>query len=114
MKNPITLMKRSASNFLRDAAAKIMHSYEEYLTHDRTYDEGEHALDPKNFKAFHDAGKSAATHLETVLKIGTAADVKKGEEDQTPTLEKEYEAVQMQIRHLHKGKFEKNCTQNPR
>ena len=110
MKNPITLMTQSASNFLRSAAAKIMYSYEQYLIHERkgTEENPYDPYDPKNFKAFHDAGKSAATHLETVLKIGNNTDVKDSNaEEERAEMAKEYDQVQHQIRHLHKKKKER-------
>ena len=104
MTNPITLMKQSAAQFLRQAAATIMKSYEDYLTFDRPQSDDYDPFDPKTFKAFHDGGKSAASHLETVLKIGSAAEPEgnKNEDDaERIRIATEYDAVKAQIR-LHK------------
>lgn len=99
MTNPITTMTYSVTEFLKSATATIMKSYEDYLLHDHKEMEG-HQLEPKNFKAFHDGGKSAASHLEYVLKIGKASGT--SDDDTIERMQKiraqEYEAVKNEIR----------------
>ena len=68
MKNLSDDMRERAARFLKAAANIVMRSYGQYLkaSEDPTTDKIKKAAE---FKAFHDAGKSAPSHLEVIMKL---------------------------------------------
>ncbi len=80
MKNFTKIIHRRVAQFLNEATATVVHSYERYLKNDLPKTEGEPPKEPEEFKKFHDAGKSAASHLETLLKLANATDTSKEEQ----------------------------------
>ena len=74
MENFTKTIKKRVSQFLNEATAAVVHSYSRYLGSDLPEDLEDNSKGPKNFKEFHDAGKSAASHLESLLKLAKATD----------------------------------------
>lgn len=61
-------MRTRIAEFLPDALASALTSYQLFL-------QREHAEDPKNFKAHHDACKVAIAHVELLIKLAQWADL---------------------------------------
>lgn len=74
MENFTKVIKKRISQFLNSATAAVVHSYERYLSSDFPDDIEDESKKPEEFKKFHDAGKSAASHLESLLKLAKATD----------------------------------------
>jgi len=74
MPNHIKTIKKKLIEFLNSATTTVIQSYGRYLSEDLPTDENEPAKAPGEFKKYHDAGKSAATHLESLMKLVNAAD----------------------------------------
>jgi hypothetical protein len=73
MENYTKRIKERVSRFLNGATAAVVRSYGCYLKNhlSKVPDESKESED---FKKFHDAGKSAASHLESLLKLTNATD----------------------------------------
>ena len=87
MKNPTKSIKQRIAKFLHQATSVVLRSYERYLSSDLPEDLNDEPKQPSEFKKFHDAGKSAASHLESLLKLAHATD--DSEEQQKKSEEKE-------------------------
>jgi tRNA C32,U32 (ribose-2'-O)-methylase TrmJ len=72
MKNYTKAVKERIARFLNSATSVVLHSYERYLSSDLPEDIEDESKSPEAFKKFHDAGKSAASHLESLLKLAHA------------------------------------------
>lgn len=73
MKDPTKIIKHRIAQFLNKATAVVVHSYERYLSTDMPEELDDPSKLPDQFKKFHDAGKSAASHLESLMKLANAA-----------------------------------------
>ena len=73
MKDPTQIIKHRIAQFLNKATAVVVHSYERYLSSDIPEELDDPSKLPDQFKKFHDAGKSAASHLESLMKLANAA-----------------------------------------
>ncbi len=74
MENFTKTIKKRVSQFLNEATTAVVHSYARYLGSDLPENLKDPSKGPKTFKEFHDAGKSAASHLESLLKLAHATD----------------------------------------
>lgn len=74
MTNITKTIKNKIADFLHDAASTVLHSYGRYLGSDLPEKVGDPSKKPEDFKKFHDAGKAAASHLESLLKLANATD----------------------------------------
>ena len=99
MENFTTTIKRRIAQFLNKATAVVVYSYERYLGSDLPEGPDDEAKAPEAFKKFHEAGKSAASHLESLLKLADAtADPAEAERDRQ---NKAREAMQKAHDELH-------------
>lgn len=74
MTNYTKTIKQRIAKFLNSATATVVHSYERYLGEDLPETLEDKSKQPESFKKYHDAGKSAASHLESLLKLANATD----------------------------------------
>ena len=81
MKDTTKIIKKRVAQFLNGATTVVVQSYERYLKTDLPETLEDESKRPEEFKKFHDAGKSAASHLETLMKLANAADDPEGRED---------------------------------
>ncbi|MCK5285361.1 MAG: hypothetical protein KAJ86_07235 [Alphaproteobacteria bacterium] len=110
MENLTKRISMRIAQFLNSATAAVVYSYERYLSSDLPETLEEDPKNPSEFKAFHDAGKSAASHLESLLKLVKAtednSDQQKFTEEKTAQILKgKLENVDKEINE-HKGREE--------
>lgn len=65
-------MRLRVSVFLPEAMARALESYEAFLAH-------QHLSEPKDFKAHHDACKTAIGHLDLLIKLAEKVGIFKGD-----------------------------------
>ena len=83
MKNYTKAVKERIAQFLNSATAIVVQSYERYLNSELPEGLENDAKGHEKFKKFHDAGKSAASHLESLLKLAHAThDTAEDEKDE--------------------------------
>ncbi|MCB1721214.1 MAG: hypothetical protein H6860_04145 [Rhodospirillales bacterium] len=97
MKNYTKIIKERVAHFLNSATAAVVYSYERYLSSDLPGDLEDKSKEPAEFKKFHDAGKSAASHLESLLKLANATD-DSDEQEKIEARREQQENLQSQIR----------------
>lgn len=100
MKNYTKTIKHRVAQFLNGATAVVVQSYERYLSSDLSQSLDDEGKGPADFKKFHDAGKAAASHLESLLKLADATD-DSAEREKAATERENRETLQAQMRRAH-------------
>ncbi|MCB9982433.1 MAG: hypothetical protein H6861_01990 [Rhodospirillales bacterium] len=100
MENFTKTIKKRIAQFLNSATAAVVYSYERYLSSDLPKDIEDDSKKPEAFKKFHDAGKSAASHLESLLKLAAATD-DSAEQEKAEAERENRETLQAQMRRAH-------------
>lgn len=95
MKDTTKIIKRRIAQFLNGATATVVSSYERYLRNDLPEELEDESKRPAEFKKFHDAGKSAASHLESLMKLAQATDdpEERAKDEQQQKIEEKRQAV---------------------
>ncbi|HOO81074.1 MAG TPA: hypothetical protein PK513_01045 [Alphaproteobacteria bacterium] len=96
MENYTKRIKTRIAQFLNSATAVVVQSYERYLSSDLPKNLDDESKGPAEFKKFHDAGKSAASHLESLLKLADATDDSE-QQEKIASRREEQENIQARI-----------------
>lgn len=98
MKDAAHAMRTRVAKFLRAATNVVMHSYWRYLKADQKATEEDIIKKPAEFKAFHDAGKSAAAHLKALMDLAKDAEEKPEDQDDSENLKHKIASAEEKIR----------------